>query len=356
MSPARRSRRKQDWPRGLYEPRPGYFIWRHPDGRALTIGRVPLATARNEAIAANQHVADTKPGLVAKLTGAEHTVADLLLEMPAAKTTNTAKTWRSQDKLIKSKIGTHACGALTVADCAGVIEPLAKEGKARWAQAIRSRLIAVCQRGMQLGWMEANPAEVTGEPEVEVKRGRLTLEAFQAIRAKAPEAAEWLEHAMLLALVSGQDRSTVAAMERAHAADGYLTTWRTKTRKTNQPVAIPLALRLDAIGLSLAELVARKTGVISKYLVHHVSPWGNAPAGSKVHPDRISHAFTEARKQAGIPDDGAPTFHEIRSLAKRLYDAQGNVDTKALLGHATEQAADIYADPRGIEPIRVHIG
>jgi hypothetical protein len=75
-----------------------------------------------------------------------------------------------------------------------------------------------------------------------------------------------------------------------------------------------------------------------------------------VHPDRISHAFTEARKLAEIPDEGAPTFHEIRSLSKRLYDAQGNVDTKALLGHTTEQAADIYADPRGIEPIRVRIG
>jgi integrase len=89
--------------------------------------------------------------------------------------------------------------------------------------------------------------------------------------------------------------------------------------------------------------------------------WGNAPAGSRVHPDRISHAFTEARRLAGIPDvspdgKGAPTFHEIRSLAKRLYDKQGGVDTKALLGHSTDKMGALYGDPRGVEPIRVSVG
>ena len=96
-------------------------------------------------------------------------------------------------------------------------------------------------------------------------------------------------------------------------------------------------------------MLAHRTGVVSRYLVHHVSVYGNAPAGSKVHPDRISHAFTEARKLAGIPDEGAPTFHELRSLCKRLYEAQGGVDTKALLGHATEKMSALYADSRGAE-------
>lgn len=47
---------------------------------------------------------------------------------------------------------------------------------------------------------------------------------------------------------------------------------------------------------------------------------------------------------------------KIRSLAKRLYEQQGNVDTKALLGHATQRMADMYADPRGIEAIKVRVG
>ncbi|MBN3824934.1 hypothetical protein G3O00_15090 [Burkholderia sp. Ac-20384] len=57
-----------------------------------------------------------------------------------------------------------------------------------------------------------------------------------------------------------------------------------------------------------------------------------------------------------IPDENAPSFHEIRSLSKRLYDKQGNVDTKALLGHMSDMSAETYADARGIEPIRLKVG
>ena len=72
--------------------------------------------------------------------------------------------------------------------------------------------------------------------------------------------------------------------------------------------------------------------------------------------DRISQAFTDAVAAAGIVGEHCPTFHELRSLCKREYLKQGNVDTKSLLGHAGERVADKYADPRGIEPVKVSIG
>ena len=353
MSPARRSHKRRDWPRGLYEPRPGYYVWKHPDGRSFALGSIPLAHARHQALQANAHLQATAPSLIDRLTGAAKTIAEVLAEMPAAKAANTVKSLRSLDKIIAAELGTKTCASLTVADCAALIEGQAKAGKSRTAQALRSRLIAVCKRGMQLGWLETNPAEVTGAPEVTVRRGRLTLDTFHAIHARAGEVAEWLPQAMKLALLTGADRSTIAGLQRSAVADGYLTITR---GKTGARVAIPLALRLDVAGWSLAEALQHRTGVVSKYLVHHVNPWGNAPAGSKVHPDRISHAFTEARKLAGFPDAGAPTFHELRSLAKRLYTEQGNVDTKALLGHATERMSDLYANPRGIEAIKVRVG
>lgn len=362
MSPARRSITRRDWPRGLREPRPGYYAWQHPDGNVLPIGRVPIDTAKDEAAAANRFVAQQQEAkLVARLQGASQTIADLLELMPAPENRNTAKSVRSLDGIIRRQLGVVQASGLTVKHCADMLDAVVSEGKARTAQALRSRLMAVCRKGMAKGWMQANPADATEVPEVLVQRGRLTLDSFRSIHARAAEVAEWLPHAMMLALVSGQDRSTVAAMQRQHVADGHLTTWRTKTRKTNQPVAIPLSLRMDAVGVSLAELVSHRTGVVSRYLVHHVSPWGNAPTGSKVFPDRITKAFTAARVLAGIPDalpdgTGAPTFHEIRSLAKRLYTAQGNVDTKALMGHATDRMGALYEDPRGAEPIFVRVG
>jgi integrase len=321
----------------------------------MAIGRKPLAVAKAEANAANLYVQQHQPSLVDRLAGAGRTVAQLLDQMPAPANTNTAKSQRSLDKKIRAALGSKACAMVTVLDCAELVEAEAGAGRARQAEALRSRLIAVFKRAQAKGWADGNPAEITERPAVRVQRGRLTLEQFRAIHAVAGHVAEWLPHAMMLALVTGQDRSTVAAMERQHVADDHLTVWRSKTRATNQPVAIPLALRLDAVGVSLADLVGTRTGVVSRHLVHHVNPWGNAPAGSPVFPDRISKAFTAARALAGIPDEGAPTFHEIRSLAKRLYTAQGNVDTKALLGHATDRMAALYADPRGAEPVLVRV-
>lgn len=359
MNAARRSVKRRNWPRGLYEPRAGYFVWRHPDGRTFALGAIPLPHAIHQAMQANAHILASKPSLLDRLTGQTQTIGDLLDKMPASEVANTARSLRSLDKIIRDKLGRLQCLELTVARCSEVVEGIAAEGKARSAQAVRSRLIAVCQRGQQLGWMEANPAEVTAKPRAEVQRGRLTLETFRAIYDQAPNVNEWLQHAMRLALVTGQDRSTVATMTRSmvQTIDGQrvLVVQRSKTAKKNKPVAIPLRLRLDALGWTLEDVLAHRTGVVSPYYLHHVSPHGNAPPGSPVFVDRISKAFTEARVLAGLPDEGAVTFHEIRSLASRLYGKQGGVDVQALLGHSDPKTAALYADARGVEAVVVKV-
>lgn len=358
MNAARRSAKRRNWPRGLYEPRPGYYVFRHPDGKTYALGAIPLAHAIHQVMQANAHILASKPSLLDRLTGQTNTIADLLLKMPQSEVPNTAKSLRSLDKIISTALGKLTCLELSVQRCAELIEGIALD-KPRSAQAVRSRLIAICQRGQQLGWMDSNPAEVTAKPKTEVKRGRLTLETFNAIYAQAINVNEWLQHAMRLALVTGQDRSTVATMTRSmvQTIDGQrvLVVQRSKTAKKNKPVAIPLRLRLDALGWTLEDVLAHRTGVVSPYYLHHVSPHGNAPPGSPVFVDRISKAFTEARVLAGLPDEGAVTFHEIRSLAKRLYDKQGNVNTQQLLGHADAKTAALYADARGVEAVVVKV-
>jgi hypothetical protein len=353
-----RDRRRRDWPVGLREPRPGYFTWRNPDtGKDMPIGHVTLAQAKQEAAAAVDYVRSQKPTLVERLSCAGNTVAQLLDEMPAAPNKNTAKSWRSLDKKIRAGMGTLACNGVTVKHCADMLEAEVKAGRERTAQALRSRMVAVFSKGLAKGWMEFNPAEPTETQPVKVKRGRLTLETFRAIHAKAPEVNEWLAGAMMLALVSGQDRSTVARMRLSNVGAEFLAVERGKTRVK---IEIPLALRLDAVGLTLAEAVSGCRSTVRSlkydYIVHHAREFGNAPLGSGVHPDNLSHSFAAARALAGLDGPSAPTFHEIRSLAKRLYEQQGGVDTKALLGHLTERMSELYANPRGAEAIRVKLG
>jgi integrase len=367
MNAARRNARRRDWPRGLYEKRPNYYTWRNPlDGKELTLGYVDLAYARNEAMLANRHIAQTTaPSLVAILKGETHTMAELVKKMPVSPKKNTAASYRSQDNHITAKLGALLCKDLSVKHCADFLETFIQAGQARTSQAVRSRLINVCRKGMALGWMERNVAEATEKKAAPVARGRLSLEQFLKIRAAAEH---WLPFAMNLALLTGQDRSTLAAAQRADVSRNradpsrdLLTLQRIKTQDTNAPVAIPLDIRLEAVGLSLRDVLAQRAAVVSPHLICHTRQHADTYPGDPLHPDTISKAFTEARQRARIPDvspDGhtAPTFHEIRSLAKRLYDEQGNVDTKALLGHKSDQAAAIYADARDmVKPILVRI-
>lgn len=78
MNAARRSHRRRDWPPNLYEPRPGYYVWRDPRTRqSFALGYVPFAAARHEALQANAHIEATKPTLMQRLTGATNTIAAL---------------------------------------------------------------------------------------------------------------------------------------------------------------------------------------------------------------------------------------------------------------------------------------
>lgn len=357
MNAARRNANRRGWPRGLYEPREGYFVWRHPDGRTIPIGRVSLAGAKAQAAAANLKVESMAPSLLDKMAsepaGDDRTVAALLGKIPAAAAANTRRSHKSLDKRIVAAIGSMAAADLRTQHCAELVEPIETvEKKARLALAVRSRLVTMCQRGMQLGWMSSNPAEATRTPAVQVKRRRLSLEDFRAVRAKAEEVNGWLGKAMDLALVTGADRDTISGLVRGDIVGDHL---EFRRGKTGVRIAIPLDIELVAAGLVLRQVLKNTSGVASRFIVHHVRNYGNAPAGAPVFVDTITKAFARAYKLAELPAENAPTFHEIRSLSKRLYTAQGNVDTKALLGHQDEKTADLYADPRGSEAIRVTV-
>lgn len=333
MSAARRNHRRRDWPAHLYEPRPGYYVWRHPDGKVYPLGRIPLALARNEALAANAELGRLRPSLVERMTGGAHTVAELLGKLPVAERQATASQHRSIDRKIIATLGKVACADLSVQQCAELVESIAAEHPTM-AQQVRGRLIVMCARGRSLGWMHDNPAEVTQRPAVTVQRGRLTLESFNAILARAPEVSDYLPLAMRLALVTGQDRSTIAAMQQADVRDGCLYCRRSKTGTL---IAIPVELHCQAIGVRLSDLLKTRLrdGLLSPYLIHHTRHQGRAKPGDRVSPDRVSLDFAAARELAGITGDNPPTFHEIRSLSSRLYKAQPGVDVQALLGHST---------------------
>lgn len=359
MSPRKRSPINASLPPGL-RVRDGLYSWTHPiDKREKGLGRDRAAAirwARSANIAVDKLRGEVSAeewvrGTTARSWGAwldryQH----LLDERESTKATRYHR--KSLMKRARAQWPKEInVSAVDVAMVADAIRELTGAGKQRMAQSYRSFLHDCFRCAIAQGWRTDNPVSVTDKVKVKTQRARLTLENFRAIYAD-PETKEWLRNAMALALVSGQRREDIARAMRKDIRDGA---WWCQQRKTGNRVVIPLGIRLDALGMSLADVLeqCKSTGILSHYIIHQTFA---RDRGKPVAIRAFTNYFTAAVARLGIDwgDKSPPTFHELRSLSKRLYDNQGGVDTKQLLGHKSASAAALYGDSRG-EWVKVSI-
>lgn len=356
MAPRRRHQRNLQLPRNL-RVRDGYYSYTSPiTGMEKGLGRDKRA-AIEFALVANEKVdrvrcavspADWVVGDVAPKTwGAWLDRYALLLKEKDLSYQTRAVYESVMRRARKQWDGSLAITAITTAMVADAIRSVIDEGHRRMAQMYRSWLRECFRCANAEGWRTDNPVSVTNSVKVKTLRARLGIEHYRAIYDDAQTPA-WLRNAMALALVSGQRREEVAKAQRRDIREGY---WWVEQKKTGSRVAIPLSIRLEVIGMSLADVLeqCRATGVLSPHVIHQPQRDGNYKAGRHVHRELITREFTLAVARLGIDWEGKtpPTFHELRSLSKRLYDAQGGVNTKQLLGHRSDSAANTYSDARG---------
>jgi len=365
VTPRRRSSRKNGWPANLYEDN-GYFYWRHPKTRKkVGIGRVSRSAAFDQAIEANNYVTgqDKEVRLVDRIRDdSERTVKAWAekFEKIAGKrglAKNTLSMYGTWIRRFCAEFGDErrlvAITPLMVSEKLEAIEAetptTAKQLRGLWFDIFREAELA--------GWIakNENPVRDTRTRRIGVKRARLTFDVFMKVYTgtRVP----WLPKAMALALVSGQRRENVVPARHAEFhADG----WYVDQGKTGAKVILPLELRLEEFGMSLAEVqkLCRSTRVLSPFLVHQTEYHGKSKPGQRLRLRRVTDVFSKEIAALGIDwgDKTPPTFHEIRSLSKRMYKRQGGVDTKQLLGHRSDESAELYGDSRGAEWIRVRIG
>ncbi|MCP2007025.1 integrase [Duganella sp. HSC-15S17] len=239
---------------------------------------------------------------------------------------------------------------VTTAHLAPYLIEIEQSVGAATAMNLRARLSDVFRMAETQGLIEQgrNPVTATYTPSRVVKRERLSLEQFLLIRDLGPI---WLRRAMNLALLSGQRRDDIAEMKTADKRDGFLHVIQGKGQGRVR-LALDLSIRIDALGISLDDAVKDcRDNILSRYLVHHTRHVAKAKPGDRINSNSLSNAFTAARVAAGIvPEEGrsAPTFHEIRSLAERLYREQYGKDfAQAILGHKSASMTERYDDLRG---------
>ncbi|HBY6244601.1 site-specific integrase [Klebsiella pneumoniae] len=269
---------------------------------------------------------------------------------------NTVKQKAKPVSLLKERVGMKLISAVNVRDVAQILDEYLAEGQSRMAQVIRSVLIDVFKEAQHAGEVPPgyNPALATKQPRRKVTRQRLTLEEWQKIFDIADENHKYMGNAMLLAIVTGQRLGDISRMKFSDIWDDHL---HVEQEKTGSKIAIPLALRCNAINWSLRDVISRcRDYAVSPFLVHFFRTTSQAERGAQVKARTLTMNFSKARDCANIEwGEGTPaTFHEQRSLSERLYKAQG-INTKDLLGHKTQQQTDLYHDDRGKNWIKVNI-
>ena len=365
MSPRRRSSRKAGWPERLYEEK-GYYYWLHPHtGKKVPIGRVSRSVAFDQAIEANNYISglDKEVRLIDRIReDSDRTVqvwAEKFEKIVAKRhlAKNTLMMYGAWIRRFRAEFGDdRRLAAITPLMVSEKLEAIEEETPTT-AKQLRGLWFDIFREAELAGWIpkNENPVRDTRTRKIGVKRARLTFDVFMKVytQTKVP----WLPKAMALALVSGQRRENIVPARHAEfQEDG----WHVDQGKTGARIIIPLELRLNEFGMSLVDVqkLCRSTGVLSHYLIHQTEHHGKSTPGTRIRLRRVTDVFTDEIAALHIDwgDKTPPTFHEIRSLAKRMYQRQGGVDTKVLLGHKAESSAELYEDARGAEWTRVRIG
>lgn len=355
----KRLAKNKDFPPNLYKNPAGYFYYKNPtNGKQKGLGR-DRAHAFSEARAANAVLATLKPSSLADWVAGkvDYTLAEWLpvykelwKEKVEPKPESIAAAESYLRRLAEAEFASRRMPDISTSMIAQYLEAYKVERGATSAKQMRSKLRDVFRWAETQGVIEKgrSPVAATMAPKVKVVRERLSLEQFLAIRDQAPV---WLRNAMNLALVTGQRRGDVLAMKFMAWRDGRLHVAQGKSDGETR-LALDGAIGLPAVGLTIAGVVrACRDDVASHFLVHHVRHQGKTKPGHCVAAKGLADAFAEARVAARVePKEGRTpvTFHEIRSLAQRLYREQfGAAFAQALLGHKNAETTEKYDDLRG---------
>lgn len=358
--------RKQDrrhWPDYLNGRKKAggiYYSWKHPEtGKEFGLGYV-FADAANQARQANLALLaekSPKATLADRISGASLKTIDEWLDVfkgvldrrPSKKNGggSRAETTRAKDDKFIAVMRDHFDGAviskITTQECHALVQKYLDADQERTAAAYRSFLIDCFKEAESAGWIPrgTNPAEIIKAPKPKTKRSRLSLESFKTVLDNSEG---WARTSLLLALVTGQRESDIAAMEYDHVREGFL---HVQQIKTGHRIRIPVELQL--LGHSIRSIIKQSRGIVgAKHIVHQTVSTGRSKPGAGIRKESIGREFTKLLRAHVKPDwNGTPpTFHEIRALSKKMHQENG-IDTLELLGHDSEETGRIYSDPRG---------
>ena len=254
---------RKNWPTNLYARDRGglCYYWKHPStGKCYQLGR-DFNDARIQAIEANVKLSGMAAvrRLVDRVSDEGHvTVSEFIptyrgIVAGRGVAVNTIKTLDTNLRRIEAGIGSMVLRRVTTQDINDkLIEPLSAAGKDRAADQLASYLSDMWKEAAGKGKVSMNPVDSLRVKAPSVKRERLTLDVFMQIYAAAEAMQDrWIACMMRLALVTGQPRECLVAMEFSDVRGGFV--WNERG-KTGARVKLPLSLEVPRLGLSLIHI------------------------------------------------------------------------------------------------------
>lgn len=285
------------------------------------------SSAITEAIQANLFIYKPKSSLMQRINNIHVITLHEWLDIYKEKLNDrelkekTLSDYSSRINVIKLNFDDKDITEITARDIATFISSYPKKSMAKL---LRLTLSDAFNEAIADGILTTNLVSVTRSPKITVQRPRLSLEDFKYTLNNIRKKYRLL---FLLSLLTAQRISDIANMKWEDIRNDRLYVTQIKT---GAKIAIPLDLKLNAIGWSLREVldgIDKNKNTICD----------------------VSKASLRNRFSSALPEyENKPTFHEIRSLSARLYEEEKGAEfAQKILGHKSMQMTDRYLDDRG---------
>lgn len=352
MAARRRNHKTRDLPPNLYVRNDGYYSYRDPrTGKEYGLGR-DKRYAVTQAIDANMSIVPAPMAkLVDRLNDTETVTmsewCDRYIEILSRRgvSQSSLKQYVGRVDAIRKAFSSDAVTSITTKNVAEFLESYILSGKITRSKLVRSTFSDLFREAIAEGLVTINPVEATRNARVVVKRSRLSADEFDAILLRAGDDQPWVTLSIKLALVTGQRVSDIVKMRWDDIQDDRL---RVEQQKTGMKLAIPLSASVHEITLSSVIEECRK-------VYSHSATLLTTRRGEPLATRTVSQAFAKNRDATGLTWEGSPpSFHEIRSLAARLYQRdRGEKYAQNMLGHKSAEMTERYTDTRGSQWLEV---
>lgn len=328
----KRNKENEGLPPNLYK-RKGIYYYRDPRTKTeYSLGK-NKSLAITESIQANLVIYQSKNSLIDRINNVKvvtlHDWLDDYMKILHKRDLKPKSIidYSSRIKIIKSKFIDNDLKLITSKD---IHDFISSYEKPTMAKLLRSVLSDAFNEAITSGILEKNPVTSTKAPKIVVQRARLSLEQFNLALTNCNQK---YRNVFILSLLIGQRIGDIVKMKWDHIYDGKL---HIEQAKTGVKIAIPIDLRLDAMQLSISDVLEGMRN--GKEFI------------CGIQADYLRKQFIKSLGDC----DNKPIFDEIRRLSARLYEKEKGAEfASKLLGHKSMKMTSKYLDNRNNDYIEL---